>query len=362
MKRTALYNKHVELGAKIVPFAGFEMPLQYTGVVKEHLAVRSTAGIFDISHMGELVVSGKNADKFLQFVTINDVSQIESGQAQYTAMCYEDGGIVDDLLIYRYVDHYLLVVNAANIQKDFDWLKKHLINNVDMKNISDEISLMALQGPNSKKILSSICDSDISNLPFYHFIEGTVANYKVTIARTGYTGELGFEVYGFNDDIPHIWDALFENGKSHGLVPAGLAARDTLRMEMKYCLYGNDIDETTHPYEAGLGWITKLDKGEFVGREEILKRKENMSRKLVCVEIIDKAIPRQGYEIFKNNKKIGYFTSAGQSPSLQKGIGLAYINRPFTKSRTEIEVDVRGELKQAIIVKPPFYKNGTSSI
>jgi len=360
MKRTVLHEKHVELGAKIVPFADFEMPLQYAGVVKEHLAVRSTAGIFDVSHMGELVVSGKNAEKFLQFVTINDVSQIEIGQAQYSAMCYEDGGIVDDLLIYRYADHYLLVVNAANIQKDFDWLNKHLIVDVDIKNVSDEISLIALQGPNSIKIISKVSESDIYELPYYHFVEGKIANYDVIIARTGYTGELGFEIYGANDDMPHVWDAIFDIGKSYELVPAGLAARDTLRLEMKYCLYGNDIDETTHPYEAGLGWITKLEKGKFIGCEAILKRKENMSRKLVCVEMIDKAIPRKGYKIFKNGEKIGYFTSAGQSPSLQKGIGLAYINQPFTKSGTGIDIDVRGKFKRAIIVKPPFYKDGTS--
>ncbi len=360
IKQTALYEKHKSLGAKIVPFAGFEMPLQYEGVIKEHLAVRKTAGVFDVSHMGEFIVKGKNAEKFLNCVTINDVSKIEIGQAQYSAMCFEDGGIIDDLLIYRYSDHYMLVVNAANIEKDFNWLFDHLIDEVELENHSDKISLIAVQGPMSREILSKISDSDVHNLSFYHFIMGKIAGCNITIARTGYTGELGFEIYGANSDIPKVWDALFDVGQPMGLVPVGLAARDTLRLEMKFCLYGNDIDKTTHPFEAGLGWITKVDKGDFIGREAILERKENLTRRLVCIQMIDKAIPRQGYEVFIGTEKIGHFTSGGQSPSLQKGIGLAYIDRMYTKSGTEIEVEIRGSRKKAIIVKPPFYKDGTS--
>jgi len=360
IKRTSLFNKHKELGAKIVPFAGFEMPLQYEGVIKEHNAVRTTAGVFDVSHMGEFIVKGNNAEKFLNYVTINDVSKIEIGQAQYSAMCYDDGGIIDDLLIYRYNDYYMLVVNAANIEKDYNWLNEHLLDDVTLENHSDEISLIALQGPKSREILSKISESEISDLPFYYFLEGKVAGCDVTIARTGYTGELGFEIYGKNEDIPKVWDSLFNIGKPMGLVPAGLAARDTLRLEMKFCLYGNDIDRTTHPFEAGLGWITNVDKGDFIGREAIIDRKANMTRRLVCVEMLDKAIPRHNYDIYINDEKIGYFTSGGQSPSLQKGIGLAYINRPYTKSGTEIEVEIRGKRKKAVIVKPPFYKDGTS--
>jgi len=359
-KRTSLYRKNQELGAKLVSFAGYEMPLQYESVIKEHLAVRTTAGAFDVSHMGEFIVKGKEAEKFLNYVTINDVSKIEIGQAQYSAMCYDDGGIIDDLLIYRYNDYYILVVNAANIDKDFNWLNKHLLDDVTLENHSNEIGLIALQGPKSREILSKISESDINDLPFYHFIEGKIVGCDVTIARTGYTGELGYEIYGKNDNIPKVWDALFEFGKLLELAPAGLAARDTLRLEMKFCLYGNDIDKTTHPYEAGLGWITKVDKGDFIGRNAILERKETMSRRLVCIEMIDRAIPRQGYEIYINDEKVGYFTSGGQSPSLQKGVGLAYINRPYTKSGTEIEVEIRGKRKKAVIVKPPFYKNGTS--
>ena len=360
IKRTALFSKHEEFGAKLVTFAGFEMPLQYEGIIKEHLAVRSTAGVFDVSHMGEFIVKGKNAENFLNYITINDLSKLDTNQAQYSAMCYEDGGIIDDLLIYRYSDYYMLVVNAANVEKDFDWLNEHLFDEVTLENRSNEISLIALQGPKSREILSKISESDINDLPFYHFIEGRVAGCEVTIARTGYTGELGFEIYGKNEDIPKIWDALFNIGKPLGLVPIGLAARDTLRLEMKFCLYGNDIDKTTHPYEAGLGWITKVEKGDFIGREAIIKRKENMTRRLVCIEMLDKAIPRQEYEIFIDEEKTGYFTSGGQSPSLQKGIGLAYINRPHTKSGTEIEVEIRGKRKRAVIVKPPFYKDGSS--
>lgn len=360
IKRTALFSKHEALGAKLVPFAGFDMPLQYEGVIKEHIAVRTTAGAFDVSHMGEFIVKGKNAEKFLNYVTINDVSKIEVGQAQYSAICYHDGGIIDDLLIYRYNDYYMLVVNAANIEKDFNWLNEHLSDDVTLENYSADIGLIAVQGPQARNILSKISESDISDLPFYYFLEGKVAGCDVTIARTGYTGELGFEIYGNNKDIPKVWDALFNIGKPMGLVPTGLAARDTLRLEMKFCLYGNDIDKTTHPYEAGLGWITKVDKGNFIGRESIIERQENMARRLVCIEMLDKAIPRQGYEIFIDAEKIGYFTSGGQSPSLQKGIGLAYINRPHTKSGTEIEVEIRGKRKKAVIVKPPFYKEGTS--
>jgi len=360
IKRTSLFDNHKALRARIVPFAGFEMPLQYAGVIKEHIAVRKAAGAFDVSHMGEFIVRGKNAEIFLNYITINDVSKIEIGQAQYSAMCYDDGGIIDDLLIYRYKEYYMLVVNAANIDKDFNWLNEHLLDDVILENRSNEISLMALQGPISREILSKISEPNISELPFYYFIEGRVADCDVTIARTGYTGELGFEIYGNNKDIPKVWDAIFNIGKPMGLLPAGLAARDTLRLEMKFCLYGNDIDKTTHPYEAGLGWITKVDKGDFIGREAIIDRKANMTRRLVCIEMLDKAIPRQGYEIYINEEKVGYFTSGGQSPSLQKGIGLAYINRPHTKSGTEIEVEIRGKRKKAVIVKPPFYEDGTS--
>jgi aminomethyltransferase len=359
LKKTSLYKKHIELGAKIVPFAGYEMPLQYEGVISEHLAVRNNAGIFDVSHMGEFILTGKKATDFLNYVTVNDLTNLEVGQAQYSAMCYEDGGIVDDLLIYKYSNFYMLVVNAANIEKDWQWLNKHIIDGTELQNRSDEISLIALQGPKSKELLSIIAP-EISDLKYYTFSEITYKGHKISIGRTGYTGELGFEIYANNEIVPIIWDDIFNIGNKFDLKPAGLAARDTLRLELKYCLYGNDIDKTTHPFEAGLGWITKIDKDDFIGKKAILERKEKMNRRLVCIEMIDKAIPRQGYEIYINEVKVGYITSGGQSPSLEKGIGLAYINRPYTKSGTEIEINIRGKKKQAVVIKPPFYKNGTA--
>ena len=346
----------------MIQFAGYMMPIQYTGIVNEHHAVRNTAGMFDLSHMGEFIVKGKNAESFLQFITINDVIRLKPGQAQYSAMCFEDGGIIDDLLIYCYGDRFMIVVNAANIQKDFDWLEKNLMDGVVLENVSDEINLIALQGQESRRILQKIIPSDLSTIPFYHFIEDKYEDSNILIARTGYTGELGFEIYGNLDVIPKIWDNLMDVGKEYGIVPVGLGARDTLRLEMKYLLYGYDIDESTNPFEVGLGWITKPEKGNFIGRKELIQKKEQISRRLVCFEMMERAIPRNGYPIFFGNKKNGEVTSGSQSPSLKKGIGLAFINHPYTKVGTILEVGIRGQKKSAIIVKPPFYKNGTVNI
>ena len=362
IKNTSLYSRHLALHAKMVPFAGYMMPVHYTGIVHEHHAVRNTAGMFDVSHMGEFIIKGKNAESFLQYMTINDVAGLKQGQAQYSAMCMENGGIIDDLLIYRCRDRFIIVVNAANIKKDFKWLEKNLMDGVVLKDISDEINLIALQGPESRSILQKIIQSDLSMIPFYHFIENKYEDSNILVARTGYTGELGFEIYGNLNVIPKIWDALMEVGKEHGIVPAGLGARDTLRLEMKYCLYGNDFDESTNPFEAGLGWITKLGKGNFIGRKTLIKKKEQISRRLVCFEMMERAIPRHGYPIFFGNNKIGEVTSGSQSPSLKKGIGLAFINHPYTKVGTILEVEIRGQNKSAIIVKPPFNKNGTANI
>ncbi len=360
IKKTSLYDRHVKLGGKMVPFAGFYMPIQYEGIGIEHYNVRSQAGLFDVSHMGEFRVSGENAEAFLQFVSINDVKSLSVGQAQYSAMCYDNGGIVDDLLIYKQKDYYILVVNASNIQKDFEWLQSHVIPGVEIEDISEDIELVALQGPQSRKILQKLTSFDLKTLDFYHFVNEKITGFNVTIARTGYTGELGYEIYGNPKDIPEIWDEILTAGKEEGICPVGLGARDTLRMEMKYCLYGNDIDETTHPYEAGLGWVTKPDKGNFIGLQAILERKAKMERRLVCFEMKERAIPRKGYPIFSGGIEIGVVTSGTQSPSLNKGIGLAYIHRPFTKSGTEIAVQIRGKDKKAIVVKPPFYKEGTA--
>ena len=362
IKNTSLYSRHLALHAKMVPFAGYMMPVHYTGIVHEHHAVRNTVGIFDVSHMGEFIIKGKNAESFLQYMTINDVAGLKPGQAQYSAMCMENGGIIDDLLIYRCRDQFIIVVNAANIKKDFKWLEKNLMDGVVLKDISDEINLIALQGPESRSILQKIIQADLSMIPFYHFIEDKYEDSNILVARTGYTGELGFEIYGNLNVIPEIWDALMEVGKEHGIVPAGLGARDTLRLEMKYCLYGNDFDESTNPFEAGLGWITKLGKGNFIGRKTLIKKKEQISRRLVCFEMMERAIPRHGYPIFFGNNKIGEVTSGSQSPSLKKGIGLAFINHPYTRVGTILEVKIRGQTKSAIIVKPPFNKNGTANI
>lgn len=359
IKKTSLYDRHVELGGKMVAFAGYMMPIQYSGIGIEHNTVRNHAGLFDVSHMGEFRVSGENAEAFLQFVTINDVKSLSVGQAQYSAMCYDDGGIVDDILIYKQKEYFILVVNASNIQKDFEWLDNHAIPGVELEDISNDIELIAIQGPESRNILQKLTSFDLQSLNFYHFVNEKISGFNVTIARTGYTGELGYEIYGNPADIPEIWDEILLAGKEEGICPVGLGARDTLRMEMKYCLYGNDIDETTQPYEAGLGWVIKPDKGNFVGLSAILERKANIKRRLVCFEMKERAIPRKGYPVLSNGKEIGTVTSGTQSPSLNKGIGLAYINRPFTKSGTEITVQIRGKDKEAIVVKPPFYKDGT---
>ena len=362
IKNTSLYSRHLALQGKMVPFAGYMMPVHYTGIMHEHHAVRNTAGMFDVSHMGEFIIKGKNAESFLQYMTINDVAGLKPGQAQYSAMCMEDGGIIDDLLIYRCRDRFMIVVNATNVQKNFKWLEKNLLDGVVLKDVSDEINLIALQGPESKRILQTIIQSDLSMIPFYHFIEDKYEDSNILVSRTGYTGELGFEIYGNLNVIPKIWDALMEVGKEHGIVPAGLGARDTLRLEMKYCLYGNDFDESTNPFEAGLGWITKLGKGNFIGRKALMKKKEQISRRLVCFEMMERAIPRHGYPIFLGDKKKGEVTSGSQSPSLNKGIGLGFIDHPHTKVGTILEVEIRGQKKSAIIVKPPFYKNGTANI
>ena len=345
----------------MVSFGDYLLPTYYSSIVQEHHSIRRNAGLFDVSHMGEFYLSGPDAESFLQKMTVNDVADLHQGQAQYSAMCYENGGIVDDLLIYKKKNGYMLVVNASNRNKDFQWLDSHLESNVQLKDQSEETALVAIQGPRSREILQQIIDSDLSNLAFYHFIEnGKAAGKSAVIARTGYTGELGYEIYATPDAILPIWDALMKVGEKPGIVPAGLACRDTLRMEMKYALYGNDIDENTNPIEAGLGWIIKPDKGDFIGRYAILKKKEKPDRKLVCFEMMERAIPRYDFKILKNDNEIGSVTSGTMSPSLEKGIGLGYVAIPHHTPGTEIMIDIRGRKKAAVIVKPPFYKSGTA--
>ena len=357
MKKTSLYNEHVNLKAKIVDFAGYQMPIQYSGIIQEHLAVRQSCGIFDVSHMGEFIISGSGATKFLNEITTNDVSKINEWQAQYSAMCYEDGGIIDDILVYKYPDHYMLVVNCANIEKNFDWIIANKPENIDFANISSTIDLIALQGPKSKDILSKYTDVDLNDIDYYHFCIANICGSPVTLSRTGYTGELGYEIYADGNAIKNIWKSLLQ--PENQIMPAGLGCRDTLRMEMKYVLYGNDINEKTNPIEAGLGWITKTNKTSFIGKEKLIDLQLSHSKKLVCFEMIDRGIPRPGYSISNDSNAIGIVTSGTQSPSLNKGIGLAYVDKKYSKTGTSLFLDVRGKKLKCEIVKPPFYKNGS---
>jgi len=354
VKKTALNIAHRNLGAKLVPFGGYEMPVFYPdGIQSEYFAVRKEVGLFDVSHMGEFCISGNAAEAFLQCMTINNVAKLKVGEAQYSAMCYPDGGIVDDLILYRKPDGYFMVVNAANINKDFDWLSQNMMKNVNLENVSDSYSLIALQGPESRDILNQFIDVDL-NMPFYSYHDGLVNGCSVMVSRTGYTGELGFEIYGDADLLVHIWDLLI----NAGVKPAGLAARDILRMEMKYCLYGNDINAFTNPIEAGLSWITDLSKDSFVGKEPLLDVKENgIERQLVAFTMEERGIPRQGYEVFVGSQKVGVVTSGTQSPILQKGIGLAYVEYPFHQLGQEIFISIRKQFIPARIINPPFIKD-----
>jgi aminomethyltransferase len=360
MKNTPFTQKHIELGAKMAEFAGYNMPISYTGINDEHATVRKNAGVFDVSHMGEFMLKGENALDLIQSVTTNDASKLTAGKAQYSCMPNENGGIVDDLLIYCIEENktYMLVVNASNIEKDWNWISKHNDKNVEMHNISDKTALLAVQGPNATKMLQSLTDMDIMNLKYYTFVKGSFAGVdNVLISATGYTGAGGVEIYfeAKEDHADKIWNAIFEAGKPQGLKPVGLGARDTLRLEMGYCLYGNDIDDTTSPLEAGLGWITKFTK-DFTAKEILQQQKEKgAERKLVGLELIDKGIPRHGYEIKdQTGVSIGYVTSGTQSPSLNKAIGMGYVRSAYATIDTPIFIKVREKLLMAKVVKVPF--------
>ncbi len=360
LKKTPFHRHHLETGAKMVEFAGFEMPVSYTSIIKEHQAVRHNVGLFDLSHMGEFEVSGPGALNYLQWMTTNDVAALEDGKIQYSILCYKDGGIVDDLLIYKLPDRYFLVVNGINIEKDFAWMQQHCPDNVTLSNISDETGMLAIQGPRAPEVMSQLTNVELEKLPYYWCTEDDVCGRKMVFSRTGYTGEDGFEIYCNPAYADLLWDQCTEAGKPLAMQLAGLGARDSLRIEMKYCLYGNDIDETTNPVEAGLGWVVKLDKGDFIGREPIKKtKKEKPSRRLICVVMKDKAIPRKGYKFLVDGNEVGVVTSGVHSPSLKTGICLAYVRRGFTKSGTQLLLDVRGRQFAGEIIKPPFYKNGS---
>ncbi len=359
MKKTRFYTIHEKLGAKIVEFAGFLMPVQYSSIIAEHKAVRNSVGVFDVSHMGEVFITGEKALDFVQYITINDASKLNAGRVQYSAMCYPDGGIVDDLLVYRLSDNeFMLVINASNTEKDFNWMTDNNKFGVKLENQSDEYSLLAIQGPNAKEVVQKICSREL-NLEYYHFFNAKTAGCDMIVSRTGYTGELGYELYFKGDEkvAEDVWNKLFEAGKDYGIQAVGLGARDSLRLEMGFCLYGNDIDQTTNPLEAGLGWITKLNKENFIGKDSLLKIKETgLKRKLTALVSDEKSFPRHGYDLTVNNTKIGTITSGTVSPILDKPIALGYVDTEYTNGNANINFFIRGKEIPARIVKLPFVK------
>ncbi|QNL50913.1 glycine cleavage system aminomethyltransferase GcvT [Olivibacter sp. SDN3] len=359
MKTTALTDLHIALGAKMVPFAGYNMPVQYTGINDEHDTVRKGVGVFDVSHMGEFILKGEKAVELVQKISSNDASKLYDGKIQYACIPNETGGIIDDFLVYKIdTNTYFLVVNASNIQKDWDWISKHNTYGVEMKNISDNTSLFAVQGPKAAEALQSLTDINLGEMEYYTFKKGVFAGVdNVLVSATGYTGAGGFEIYVENKDAKKVWEAIFESGAPFGIKPIGLGARDTLRLEMGFCLYGNDIDDTTSPLEAGLGWVTKFTK-DFVNADALKRQKEEgVTRKLVGFEMVERGIPRHGYEIVDaNDLVIGRVTSGTQSPTLQKSIGLGYVKKEYSKEGTDIFIKIRDKKVKATINKPPFIK------
>ncbi|MGE6629342.1 glycine cleavage system aminomethyltransferase GcvT [Bacillus sp. NPDC077027] len=361
LKRTPLFNEYQTLGGKTIDFGGWELPVQFSSIKEEHEAVRTKAGLFDVSHMGEVEITGKDSLAFLQRLLTNDVSKLTNGRALYTAMCYEDGGTIDDLLVYQKEDeNYLLVINASNIEKDVEWLlKNRLKDQVTIKNVSDEMALLALQGPLAANIIKEVSNDEVTALkPFTFKSSALVAEKEVLVSRTGYTGEDGFEIYCQTEDAVHIWSLLLKVGKPKGLIPCGLGARDTLRFEAKLPLYGQELTKDISPIEGGIGFAVKPDKeADFIGKEVLKKQKEEgTDRKLVGIEMIDKGIPRTDYLVFSGEEQIGFVTTGTQSPTLKKNVGLVLINQSFADLHTEVEVQVRKKRLKAKVVATPFYR------
>lgn len=359
MKTTPFTEKHIALGAKMHEFAGYNMPIEYSGIIDEHMTVCTAVGVFDVSHMGEFWVKGPKAMEQVQLLTSNNVAALTPGKIQYSALVNDKGGIVDDLLVYHYEENkYMLVVNAANIEKDWNWCMAHKIEGAEFENSSDNIAQLAVQGPKAIEALQKLTDLNLSEIPYYTFKVGTIAGVdNVIISNTGYTGAGGFELYFYPQYADQIWNAVFEAGKEFGIKPAGLGARDTLRLEVGFCLYGNDLNDTTSTIEAGLGWITKLvDGNNFIGREIVEKHKnEGTTRKLVGFEMIDRGIPRQHYTLVNaEGEQIGEVTSGTMSPTRKIGIGMGYVKPEYSKLGTEIYIDVRGRKLKAQVVRPPF--------
>jgi len=345
----------------MVDFAGYDLPVQFRGIIPEHHRVRTTVGVFDVSHMGRIEVRGRDAVTWLNRVATNDASALAVNQAQYSVLCYDDAGVVDDFVVYRLPDYYLLVVNGANNEKDTNWLKEHLSGDVRMDNVTDQFAQLAVQGPEAEPVVQKLCSADLSKVGFYWAVETQIAGTVGIVSRTGYTGEDGFELYFPAGAASSVWDALFAAGKEHDIEPIGLGARDTLRLEMKMALYGNDIDKTTNPLEAGLGWVVKLDKpGGFIG-SDVLKKVEadKPARRLVCLTMKDRSIPRPHFKVLTQDKEVGTVTSGTMSPSLGIGIALAYVARAHAKADTELTVDVRGKRAPCAVTRPPFYKHGS---
>lgn len=358
MKKTPLYEKHIQLKGKMIDFGGWSLPVEYTGIIPEHEAVRTKAGIFDVSHMGEITVKGEDSEKYLQMLLTNDISLLNNNQIAYTAMCYPHGGVVDDLLVYKYSNtDYLLVVNASNTEKDYQWMKENIFGNTEILNVSENYAQLALQGPLAETILQKLTSKNLNEIEFYYFSDNVkVGNIEALVSRTGYTGEDGFELYFAYNKAEEMWDLILEAGKDEGLIPAGLGARDTLRFEASLPLYGHELNENITPLEAGLGFFVKLNKENFIGKEALARQKsEGLQRKIVGFEMIDRGIPRNNYEVYKEGEKIGYVTTGSFSPTLKKNIGLALIDSAYSKEGTEIEILIRNKNSKAKVIKKPFY-------
>lgn len=360
LKRTPLFDEYAKYGSKTIDFGGWELPVQFTSIKEEHDAVRNRAGLFDVSHMGEILVTGSDALDFLQNLLSNDISKIATGQAQYNAMCYEDGGVVDDLLTYKLADnHYLLCVNAANIEKDYDWMMENQHQyDVTIDNQSESYAQIALQGPLAEELLQSLTATDLSAIKYFRFQDDVeIAGHKALVSRSGYTGEDGFELYGAPADIKALWNIILEAGKDKGVVPAGLGCRDTLRFEAGLPLYGQELSATISPLEAGIGFAVKLNKEGFIGHEALVEQKEQgLARKIVGIEMIDKGIPRHGYKVFKDGQEIGEVTTGTQLPSSKRNVGNALIDSQFATIGTELEIEIRGKHLKVVTVETPFYK------
>ena len=360
--RTPLHETHTALGARMVPFAGYAMPIQYpTGIRAEHASVRSAAGIFDVSHMGEFTVRGPQAEELVQYLTVNDASRVAVGQAQYSAFCNENGCILDDLLVYRFADRFMLVVNASNRARDWEWVTRHGANyEVELSDDSDDIALIAVQGPATERILDPITDIDLHSVGYYRFAEGTVGGASGVISRTGYTGEDGFELYVPAAAAQAVWNAVTEAGRAHALKPAGLGARDSLRLEMGYALYGNDLDNEHTALESGLGWIVKLEAGDFIGRDSLAAEKaRGIRRRLTGIRLTERGFPRPGYPIVLDGEEVGKVTSGVASPSLGEGVALGYVPAAAARPGTEIGIRIRGRVIGARTQRPPFYTKGS---